>query len=172
MKIFYRARQFWLDITPKPLSDSALVEIQAHLTAAEYDLFKEYEKSDQQHAYQVMRQLKQNEYINEELLTAALLHDVGKSRFKLSVWDRVWPVLVKKMAPNLYRRWGAAAPTGWKRPFVVINQHPAWGAEMARAVGSHPVVVSLIQRHQETLSSIKTEEDQLLSLLQWSDNQN
>ena len=172
MRVIYRAQQFWKDIFPKRLSNEALIEIQKHLTAEEYALFDQYSRSDKQHVYEVLKLLQKHGHQEPHLLTAALLHDVGKARFRLSVWDRSWPVLIKKLSLQLFSRWGDSEPVGWKRPFVIIKQHATWGAEMAQKAGSHPRTVSLINRHQDKLDAISTEEDRLLSLLQWADDQN
>ncbi|MEM7334801.1 MAG: HD domain-containing protein [Chloroflexota bacterium] len=171
-EVVYRTRQFAADINPSLLSDVAVREIKAQLSEKESRLYFRYSLSDQDHAYKVYKMLREAGHAHPHLLTAALLHDIGKSRYTITVWDRVWPVLVKKIFPSLYHQWGEAEATSWKRPFVIIKKHPDWGAEMATSVGSHPTVISLICRHQDKLNQIETEEDQLLSLLQWADDQN
>ena len=46
-------------------------------------------------------------------------------------------------------------------------------AEMAEAAGSSALVVSLIRRHQDDLpETALSEEDELLHILQWADDQN
>lgn len=171
-EVIYRTGQFWADIFPSQLSGGAWKEIEGQLTAVEQSLFNQYAPADKMHVYAVFRTLKVAGHQNPHLLTAALLHDVGKARYTLSVWDRVWPVLLKKIAPSLYEKWGDEEPTGWKRPFVIIKQHPEWGAKMAEEAGSHEIVVSLIRRHQVKLNETRSEEDHLLSLLQWADDKN
>ena len=171
-EVVYRTRQFITDINPPALTEQAKQDIAEQLSVRERDLYYQYSLSDQAHTYQVFKMLQSAGHTNQHLLTAALLHDIGKSQYRISVWDRVWPVLVKKIAPNVYYRWGNAEPTGWKRPFVIIKQHPDWGADMTEVIGTHPTAVSLIRRHQDKINQIQTEEDQLLSLLQWADDQN
>ena len=171
-EVVYRTKQFVADINPPVLSDVAVRVIQAQLYCQEFALYLQYSPSDQAHAYQVFHMLKAADYTNPHLLTAALLHDIGKAQYKITVWDRVWPVLVKKLMPSLFHQWGEAEPVGWKRPFVIIKQHPTWGAIMTEEIGTHPTAVSLIRRHQDKLTQILTEEDKLLSLLQWADDQN
>lgn len=168
----YRTTQFWADIRPLQLTPAEWSEIKSVLSASELALFEQYSLADQAHGYQVLRTLRDAGHEQPQLLVAALLHDIGKSRFVMSVWDRVWPVLLKKIVPTLYQKWGDGEPLGWKRPFVVIKQHPEWGAIMAEKAGCHETAVALIRRHQDKVSIIETEEDKLLSLLQWSDNQN
>lgn len=171
-EVTYRTKQFLTDINPPELSETEWEEIGRWLSSRERALFEQYSQSDQAHAFSVLCTLRQAGHHQPQLLAAALLHDIGKSRFRISVWDRVWPVLLKKAFPALYQKWGDAKPVGWKRPFVIIKQHPEWGAKMATEVGSHPQTVSLIRRHQDKLGKIETEEDELLAHLQWADNQN
>ncbi len=46
-------------------------------------------------------------------------------------------VLAKRLIPGTCQRWGASDDRrGWKRIFVVAEQHPAWGAEMAAVAGA------------------------------------
>ena len=61
---------------------------------------------------------------------------------------------------------------GWKRAFVVREQHAAWGADLAKRAGSAAEVIELILRHQDTLMANGDELDERLMLLQWADDQN
>lgn len=144
-------------------------------------LFDQFSLSDQQHSYQVLRTLQLYGQTNPDLLTAALLHDVGKTRAPLSIWERSLIVVAQAFLPQKTAVWGQGSVDSWQRPFVVKAQHPAWGAAMAQEAGCHPLTIELIRRHQdplpETLALSKvevavTEADRLLGLLQWADNQN
>lgn len=117
------------------------------------------------------------------LLTAALLHDIGKTRHPLPIVERVLVVLGNKFLPGRAASWGIGEPAGWRRAFVIKAQHAQWGAEMAAQAGSNPQVVELIRRHQDLLTlqevrvpagvpvaASKEDNDQLLRLLQWADD--
>jgi len=90
-------------------------------------------------------------------------------------------VLVKNLLPGTFQRWGASGDIlGWKRIFVVAEQHPAWGAEMAALAGASQLTVNLIRRHQERSSpvskadfelGIRTQEDYYLYQLQYLDEE-
>ena len=148
-------------------------EVSAQLTPAEMTLFQHFSNSDQWHSYRVMKTLQAANHIHPDLLTAALLHDVGKTRAPLSVWERSWVVLGQVIWPKKTAVWGQDAPLGWKRPFVVKAQHPAWGADMAAAAGSSELAIGLIRRHQDNVPETAVSEmDHLLRHLQWADNQN
>jgi putative nucleotidyltransferase with HDIG domain len=171
--LFYRIRQFKQAVSAPELSEAQLAEIQTVLSDSEFALFLKFDQGEQWHSYQVMRTLQEAGHTQPELLQAALLHDVGKTRSPLSVWDRSLIVAVKQVMPEKTAVWGKDNGDGWKRPFVVKEQHPEWGAEMAEVAGSSALVVSLIRRHQDNLpETALSEEDKLLHLLQWSDDQN
>lgn len=173
MSGWYRLRQFWQNVAARPLTAVAQSEVSAQLTPAEMTLFQHFSNSDQWHSYRVMKTLQAANHIHPDLLTAALLHDVGKTRAPLSVWERSWVVVGQVIWPKKTAVWGQDAPLGWKRPFVVKAQHPAWGADMAAAAGSSELAVGLIRRHQDTVPETAVSEmDHLLRHLQWADNQN
>ncbi len=172
MGVRYRLWQVWLNFTVRRgLPAAALAEIEALLAPGERALFARFLPRDQQHSYLVFRSLRDDGQDDLRLLRAALLHDIGKARERPSPWDRIWPVLVEKVAPRLAARWGAGRATGWRRAFAIRQQHAAWGAEMAAAAGSDPLVVALIRRHQDPLPpGADALEDRLLRLLQAADD--
>ncbi len=170
--LFYRVRQFKQAVAAPALNETELAEIQAILSDAEFELFFRFDRGEQWHSYQVMRTLREAGHDEPELLQAALLHDVGKTRSPLTVWNRSLIVVVKKVLPGKTAVWGKNNTDGWQRPFVVKAQHPEWGAQMAEAAGSSALVVALIRRHQDDLPETDgVEEDKLLRLLQWADDQ-
>lgn len=169
----YRLWQFWQIVTAVPLEPSAHAEVAAILSPSELSLFKRFALNDQWHSYRVMKMLQEAGYDQPALLVAALLHDVGKTKLPLSIWERSLIVLASLLLPRQTAVWGQGEAMGWKRPFVVKMQHPAWSAEMVTAVGSDPQAIVLIQRHQDPIApGDQSEEAQLLRLLQWADDQN
>lgn len=172
--MLYRIWQFWVAFRARPLPANARQEIGEILHLAENQLFDRFSRSDQWHSYRVMCALRDAGQQNSALLAAALLHDIGKSCYPLTVWERSLAVVLGLMMPQWVKRWGQGEARGWRRPFVVKAQHPAWGADMVAAVGGEVVTVALIRRHQDELEEETAEsaEDHLLRLLQWADNQN
>lgn len=170
-ELTYRLKQFWWVVASPPLSEAARAAVAARLSPAELALFARFGRSDQWHSYRVMRFLEEAGHTQPDLLTAALLHDVGKTRVSLSVWERSLIVLGGMLWPGKTAVWGQNPPVGWQRPFVVKAQHPAWGAEMAAAAGSSPLAIELIRRHQDKVEETAVSlTDQLLRLLQWADD--
>jgi putative nucleotidyltransferase with HDIG domain len=177
VRIFYRARQLWSALAAA-LSAEDIERISEALTPDQMMLFLRLQPGEQAHSFRIYRQLCEQSETNRDLLVAALLHDVGKSCHPLHLWERVEIVFVKHFAPEKMKEWGRGEPRGWKRPFVVAEQHAAWGAQMAAQAGASPLAVALIQRHQESYRSMArfqsraaSPEDLLLHRLQVLDNQ-
>jgi hypothetical protein len=193
-RILYRTRQFWqaLGATLAPEDLDLVCEV---LTPAQRMLFERLQMSEKVHSLKVLRALLDQGEDQPDLLVAALLHDIGKSRFPLIMLDRILIVLGKTFFPGRVKCWGSE-PVGvlnpsyisdrrglltetffriWRRPFIVAEKHPAWGAEMAAQAGASPLAVDLIRRHQEQLdpglgSNFSTEQHLLRKLQAVDDN--
>ena len=174
-RLVYRTEQFrkYLGIRAAPLD---LSQARKNLTPAQMDLFLRLQPAEQAHSLEVLGRLREQGQVDPDLQVAALLHDVGKSRFPLQVWERVWIVLAQKLLPGHFRAWGAAQGAldklpWWQRLSVVAARHPAWGAELAQAAGCSRRAVSLVRRHQEhSPLDPQNEEDQLVASLQALDD--
>ena len=88
----YRAEQFWKALFAKP-KDGELAWVKEILSQSQYELFQQMQLSEQAHAIQVYADLKAQGHLEHDLLVAALLHDAGKTKAPLRVWERVWIVL-------------------------------------------------------------------------------
>ncbi len=174
MGVSYRVRQFWAALGTRPLSQEAILPARQVLTKAQMNLFLHLQPSEQAHGLRVLQTLRKKGALHPDLLTAALLHDIGKIKAPLRVWERVLIVLGKRLAPKQVANWGGSKPGGWKRAFVVARQHPAWGASLAAQAGTTELAVRLIQNHQEDLSRGDRDplEHHLLALLRDADNEN
>jgi hypothetical protein len=171
-----RVRQTWQALTaPLRSVDDALA--QRHLSPASFALFMTMPRRDRQHHLRVLRLLLANNDLPETpatraLYKAALLHDVGKTQARFTIFDRILVVLIKKIWPHQFAQWSQGDPHGWRRPFVVSVQHPRWGADMLRLVDDDMLACQLILHHQDTL--VQTPNDatlrHLLALLQAADD--
>jgi len=149
VRVSYRVRQFWRALTATPGPED-LYQARQVLSNDLWALFQRLQASEQAHSLWIFRRLLEQNEADPDLLAAALLHDVGKSRLPLRLWERVAIVVGKKFCPGKATRWGRGEPRGWRRPFVIAEQHAAWGAEMAARAGASPMTVTLIRRHQDT----------------------
>jgi len=131
------------------VDEDGFKEAQEALAPPLFALFCRMQTSEQVHSLWVYRSLRNQKETHPDLLSAALLHDVGKTLHPLTIWQRIEIVLANRIVPDAVKRWGNAPPTGWRKPFVVAAQHPAWGAELAQKAGASPLVVLLIRRHQQ-----------------------
>ncbi|MDX1436663.1 MAG: HD domain-containing protein [Anaerolineales bacterium] len=168
---FYRVRQFWDTVRAQEPADEELAPAREILTPKQMGLFQIMHPSDKSHALDVFSKLQARGENNPDLLSAALLHDVGKIRYPMSAWDRAVVVIGQALFPYRSKIWGQGKPRGWKRPFVAAEQHAYWGARMAAESGVSTLTVHLIWRHHEAPSIIpETEEDLLLRTLQAADD--
>ena len=168
----YRLWQFW-GLISRPIAPEDLAEVRGVLTPKLFAVFGRLNPAEQYHAFQVRRALVARGWAQPDLLTAALLHDAGKSNLPLAIWEKTAIVLGGRLAPRAAAAWGSRLDhvTWWTRPFVNALHHPAWGAELAAAAGASPLAVELIRRHQDKVTPDDPLYD-LLSALQSADNSN
>jgi hypothetical protein len=167
-----RALAAWLH----PADDTLAAQ---HLSPALFALYRRMRRSERQHSLRVLQKLLAAGHTDPDLLAAALLHDVGKTRAPFFLPEKVLVVLVKAAAPRCYQRWGSGSADGWRRPFAVSVQHPAWGADMVAEAGGSPLTVTLVRRHADDPDGdpdagavCPTEIDRLLRALQAADDLN
>ncbi len=179
-RILYRTRQFWYALGSAPSSDGIALAWTL-LTPSQQLIFNRMLRSEQAHSLRVLHALLDQREGNKDLLVAALLHDVGKSRFPLHLWERVVIVLAKMICPGCAKGWGERtirdeqAPRGWRRAFIIAEEHPVWGAEMAADAGCSQLTVNLIRRHQDIIPGSKIDDlskaGRLLLKLQATDDE-
>jgi hypothetical protein len=85
-----------------PLKASDHAEVARWLPPSALPLFYTMSTADQQHSLRVCRGLQAQGYYEQDLLAAALLHDVGKAQGRVPFWTR--PVLVFLQYPQTDRR--------------------------------------------------------------------
>lgn len=171
-RLAYRLRQFWnaLQSHRRPISSDRL---QPYLTPTELVLFQRMQPSEQFHAYQTLTLLQASGQTDPDLLTAALLHDVGKILYPLSIFDRVIIVLGKTLFPGAAQRWAQGAPRGLQRPFVVAARHAGWGADLVYRAGTTARAAEFIRHHQDaTLPEMDPHSQSMLAALQAADDKN
>lgn len=168
----YRLLQFYKYLGSRPTSTQLSLASQI-LSASQMKLFQRMQPGEQMHSLEVLQKLMEQEEPPLDLQVAALLHDVGKICVQLNIVERAMIVIVKAVLPYWAKRWGKATDPSrlsrWKQAFLVAEQHPQWGADLALAAGVSCRTANLIRRHQETVISVDNEEDFLLQKLQSAD---
>jgi hypothetical protein len=84
----------------QPLSLEEKAEIAAHLPFSALPLFQSMSLADQRHALRVFQGLKAHGCTEDDMLAAALLHDVGKAEGRVPFWTRPAIVLAKIYIPR------------------------------------------------------------------------
>ena len=122
----------------------------AVLPPALFDLFAQMPPEDRRHGLAILAALEAagaDRSRDVSLLQAALLHDVGKAGAGVGLMHRVARVLLMRLGPAIWRRL-ADSPTGWRRPFWVLANHPARGAVWVGTQGGSEELVALIRYHE------------------------
>jgi putative nucleotidyltransferase with HDIG domain len=151
-----------------PLPADVWGEIAGILTPPEQQLFQTQLLRDQWHSHAVMTLLQKNNQRDPALLSASLLHDVGKTKVPINQIDRTVAVLVEKMMPAFAKRQANKSIQWYTRAFAVREHHAEWGAVMAENAGSSPETIRLIRHHQDKILAVG---DKNLKALQWADDQ-
>jgi hypothetical protein len=172
-RIWYRIWQFFQSFH-NSLSEQDWTDIRETLSPSELELFQQLHGVDQNHSLRVYRTLLEARESEPDLLKAALLHDLGKIRYPLRRWERVFAVMAKALFPDRIREWGNGDAEGIRRSLVVLRQHPDWGAKLAVNAGTNDRTAWLIQNHEEDPPRESSQDGNLALLLklQGADNQN
>lgn len=177
-RISYRVRQFWRAIFVKN-DEQALARARARLNPTQWALFDQLQPADKNHAIIMFYKLLEQGDDQPDVLVAALLHDIGKLRYRQNPIERAVVVLIKAISPEQARSWGNLPAggwdslPGWRKAFIMAEQHAYWGAELARQAGVSPVAVALISQHHRTANPEEGEAfNHLLGKLWMADNEN
>lgn len=151
MTITYRLRQGFkaLFAFSQPLDSDLAGE---YLSPRLLTLFQQMKRNEQLHSLNVLRAVLAQGTTPSDLAVAALVHDVGKSRYPIVVWQKTVVVLVRAFLPGLYRRWSQGNPLNlWQHPFVVYEKHPQWSAEMVAEAGGSEMTQWLVAHHADEI---------------------
>lgn len=126
-------------------------------------LFAEMPVADRRHALDVAARLVAAGHADQELLAAALLHDVAKGR-RLALPYRVAGVVMEAIAPGVLRRMASDDPRSWRYPFHLYLHHAELSAQQAEQTGCSGRVAGFIRgdvspRDAKLLAALRTADD-------------
>lgn len=150
MIVWYRMQQgVWALLAFTQTVDEVLA--QQHLNEAQWALFCQMSHSEQLHSLNVLRTvLAQASETPSDLAVAALMHDVGKSRYHMSVLEKTLVTLIKTFLLGWFQQLSEADKvTTWRAPFAVYRYHPDWGAELMSEADSTERTLWLVAHHQD-----------------------
>ena len=159
----YRIYQFCKAVFPRIDSAEYNWALQI-LTPEAIILFNKQSRSEQRHALDVAQSLltKKCNFTDmdrQNILTAALLHDCGKSTIELYLWQRVYIVLMQKLPQGLWALL-EKGPALLAQPLKVDDLHPIWGEQLAKEAALNNHICCLIREHHNP----QTELGRLLAL--------
>ena len=137
----YRAGQFLRALfptAPSELSSTARIL----LNERELQLFNRMLPFDRAHSLEVFRQVAEIAPANRALQTAALLHDIGKGKPRLS--HRVGLVVAQSFGFDL-SKWRRAPARTFRGDLYNLANHAEVGARFLEAAGSDPEVVAIVR---------------------------
>jgi len=148
--MYYRVNQFTHAFFPR-IDSSEIKWAVNNLSPQACSLFFKQSQPEQRHALDVAKSLinYQHDFTQadfQNLLTAALLHDCGKSVVSIRLWQRVFIVLMQKM-PRPIWSYFEQGPAFLALPLKIATKHAIWGEALARKAGLDPNICHLIREH-------------------------
>lgn len=168
--VVHLATRFVGSLDPRPPAVADRDWVRRHLTDEEFALWTEMSNPDQRHSIDVARavdaavadadrrgtddrwpsaeasgfeSLRQRRSV---MVTAALLHDSGKTVSGLGTWPRVAATVLRPLvARSVVGKWSTAA--GGRRRLADYWRHPEIGGRRLQSAGSHPLVSTWAAEH-------------------------
>lgn len=167
--IFKRVKQFFRALTAEISVDDEKY-VMEHLDAQEQKLFFALQETDQYHslhvAYTIERLVIEGKQgIDREfLIRCALLHDIGKADYKLTIRKKIFTVLVTTFAPKL----ADELELKGDRSIYIYRNHAELGAQKLQQLGLFEEA-KVIARHH---SPPRDDDSRELKLLRMADDEN
>lgn len=167
-----RVKQFIRAISARPLDQREVDFVSTTLNGKATDLFFAQPDRVQRHGIEIATVVSSTSS-DRDVLAAALLHDVGKTRYTLRVWHQVAAILAGWINSDLPAKWGKMEARWWNTPFAIAERHTEWGAMMLEEAGCSSLCVSLVLHHHDSEDELVRLPEQtrvLVELLQKADS--
>jgi hypothetical protein len=129
--IIHLVKRFMLSLSRGDVSKTELAMVRETLSAAEYELWCQFNNADRRHSVLVAaRFVSLLPEASHNDLAGVLLHDIGKTRSNLSTLQRVVATIV---GPRTRR-------------FALYHEHEQIGVELLQQAGSHGGVIAILNR--------------------------
>ncbi len=146
----YRIAQGLSYLLPRTMTqtDARLRDL---LRPSEFALVYRLAPADRRHHLSVHDRLVRSGCVDRDLLTAALLHDVGKfdGDARVGLIHRTVAVLLDAVSPSLLKSVSSANGARWRRALYLTRAHPEVGSRLVHAAGCSEVVGWLIAHHHD-----------------------
>lgn len=156
--IVYRLQQVYQQLGfVAPLTSEDYAEVELWLPASTLPLFRQMSNADQRHSLRVCRGLQARGCVEQDMLAAALLHDVGKAQGRVPFWTRPVIVIGKFLVPALLTKLAVEPQCcdiqklpSWRRKLSYAWWHAEVGADLAAAAGLSERAVLYIRTHHQS----------------------
>lgn len=155
--MLYRVYQFINAVFPH-LTQTEINWAINHLSPEASELFLQQSRPEQRHAIDVAKSIIHANFPLlfddfQNLITAALLHDCGKSVVFLRLWQRVYIVLMHRMPQFVLSLLNRSHPF-FSFPLKIDERHALWGECLAKKAGLNSVVCLLIREHHNPTTDL------------------
>ena len=152
-----RIRQFYINATDK-MTDSDYEYVESILSNKELSLFNKMLKSEQKHSVRVAKDIESMiEYIviddpeivkNKDLLIkAGLLHDIGKSKVKINIFEKSIIVILNKITKSKLRKIN-------NKKIDCYYNHGYYSYEYLKGIIKNEMILNIVKNHH-TVSNDK-----------------
>jgi len=156
--ITYRLQQVYQQLGfVAPLTCEEYAEVELWLPASALPLFRQMSAADQRHSLRVCQGLQARGCVEQDMLAAALLHDVGKAQGRVPFWTRPVIVIGKRLTPALFMKLivephfcDMQQLPRWQRELSYAWWHAEVGADLAATAGLSERAVLYIRTHHQS----------------------
>jgi putative nucleotidyltransferase with HDIG domain len=165
MSFYYRIKQFCWALNAH-IGEKEANFIMEYLNPEEYGLFMRLSSSEQMHSIRVAKNVQllceNNECDTRFLIKTALLHDIGKVRGRLNVFDKSVIVLLNYFTRGKIKKYNRI------RKIDIYYNHGDIGCSLLKEYSANERMLYLIKNHHDE----KIQDDEELNILRVCDNKN